>query len=239
MSNERDPLGSGEPSLARGRVNLPPVITIDGPTASGKGTISTRVAQALGWHTLDSGALYRVAALACVQEGVSPDDVVEVARVARHLDVEFPHDGSVRLEDEDVTEAIRSEEIGVLASRIAAYPELRQALLERQRAFRQPPGLVADGRDMGTVVFPDAQLKVFLDASAKTRAERRYKQLIDKGIPAKISDLLRDLEERDERDRNRAVAPLKPASDARILDNSALSIDETVRQVLAWFGASS
>ncbi len=218
---------------------LPPVITIDGPTASGKGTVSTRVAQALGWHTLDSGALYRLAALACMRRNVAADDVGCVADLARSLDVEFRHDGSIWLEGEDVTEAIRREEVGSLASRIAAYPELRAALLERQRAFRRFPGLVADGRDMGTVVFPDARLKVFLDASVETRAKRRYQQLRSRGISATLKDLQRELQERDMRDRNRAAAPLVPASDARILDNSALSIDETVGQILAWFGRSS
>lgn len=220
-------------SVAVGGVGVP-VIAIDGPTASGKGTIATRVAAALGWHVLDSGALYRLTALASQRRGINADDVQGLAQVARQLDVAF--NGAVQLEGEDVTDAIRAEAIGARASAIAAYPELREALLERQRAFRRPPGLVADGRDMGTVVFPDASLKVFLDASVEARAQRRYKQLIDKGISATLADLLRDLQERDARDRNRTVAPLKPAPDARLLDTSGLSIDETVQQVINWYG---
>lgn len=213
-----------------------PVITIDGPTASGKGTVAAAVAQALGWHVLDSGALYRLTALVCLRGGVDPDDAVAVAEVARTLDVSF-NDG-IRLAGEEVSHEIRAEAVGNLASRVAAYPDVREALLARQHDFRTAPGLVADGRDMGTAVFPDAGLKVFLLASAEARAARRYKQLIDKGIPATLGDLLEDLRARDARDTGRAASPLKPASDARVLDSSDLSIDQTVRQVLAWYGFS-
>lgn len=212
-----------------------PIITIDGPTASGKGTVAARVARALGWDVLDSGALYRLTALACQRAGVAHDDEAAVAAIARDLDVAFG-DG-VRLAGEDVSLAIREESVGNLASQVAALPSVRAALLDRQRAFCRPPGLVADGRDMGTVVFPDAGLKVFLMASAQARAERRHKQLMEKGISVKIHDLLSDLRARDERDAGRQAAPLKPAADARILDSSQLSIDETVQQVLAWHAA--
>ncbi|MBU4609954.1 (d)CMP kinase [Achromobacter sp. GG226] len=211
-----------------------PVITIDGPTASGKGTVADAVAQALGWHVLDSGALYRLTALVCLRREIDPDSVRAVADVARTLDVSF-NDG-IRLAGEAVSLEIRAEAVGNLASRVAAYPEVREALLQRQRDFRVAPGLVADGRDMGTAVFPDAGLKVFLLASAEARAARRHKQLMEKGIPATLGDLLEDLRARDARDTGRAASPLKPASDARILDSSDLSIDETVQQVLAWYG---
>jgi len=210
-----------------------PVIAIDGPTASGKGTIAHRVATQLGWHVLDSGALYRLTALACARHGVVATDVAGVARQAGALDVRF--DTRVWLEGDDVTDAIRQEAIGVLASQVAALPPVRDALLVRQRAFRQAPGLVADGRDMGTVVFPDACLKVFLVASAQARAERRHKQLMEKGISANIRDLSEDLQARDARDMQRQVAPLKPAPEAFILDSSDLGIDETVQQVLEWY----
>ncbi len=209
-----------------------PVITIDGPTASGKGTVTTRVAAALGWHVLDSGALYRLTALASRKHGVAADDQAGLARLAGALDVRF--DGDVWLEGDKVTDAIRDESVGNLASRLAAYHEVREALLARQRAFRLAPGLVADGRDMGTVVFPDAGLKVFLVASAEARAQRRYKQLMDKGISANIRDLLEDLQARDARDAERQASPLKPAADALLLDSSGLGIDQTVQQVLEW-----
>jgi len=209
-----------------------PVITIDGPTASGKGTVALRVAQALQWWVLDSGALYRLTALACLRRGVRADDVAGVAEAAATLDVHF--EGGVYLEGEDVSDAIRQEAVGNLASQVAALPAVRAALLARQRAFRRPPGLVADGRDMGTVVFPDAGLKVFLVASAEARAERRHKQLMDKGISANIKDLLEDLRARDARDAGRAASPLKPAPDARLLDSSSLTVDQTVQQVLDW-----
>ena len=208
-----------------------PVITIDGPTASGKGTVAHRVAKALGWAVLDSGALYRLTALAALNRGLSPEDEPAVARVAETLDVRFegPH---VYLEGVDVGHDIRREEVGNFASRVAAFPGVRQALLERQRAFRLAPGLVADGRDMGTVVFPDAPLKVFLVADVVARAERRCKQLIEKGISANLDDLLRDMRERDARDMGRTTAPLAPAADAHVLDSSDLTIAETVQAIL-------
>lgn len=207
------------------------VITIDGPTASGKGTVAHRVAKALGWAVLDSGALYRLTALAALKQGVPADDEAGVARVAETLDVQFdgPH---VYLAGVDVGHDIRREEVGNFASRVAAFPGVRRALLERQRAFRLPPGLVADGRDMGTVVFPDASLKVFLVADVVARAERRRKQLIEKGISANLDDLLRDMRERDARDTERATAPLAPAADAHVLDSSNLTIAETVQAIL-------
>jgi cytidylate kinase len=201
--------------------NEAPVIAIDGPSASGKGTVASRVAAALGFHYLESGALYRLVALA----GGVP------AETARQLDAVFRGD-RIFLKEQDVTESIREEAIGVLASEVAKIPEVRSALVERQRAFRRPPGLVADGRDMGTVVFPDAALKVFLTASTATRAQRRYKQLIDKGKHANLAALSHALEERDQRDATRSVAPLKPAQDAAFLDSSGMSIDEVVGWVL-------
>ncbi|SAI68184.1 cytidylate kinase [Bordetella ansorpii] len=212
-----------------------PVIAIDGPTASGKGTIAHRVADALGWTVLDSGALYRLTALVALNRGISPDDAPALAEAARTLDVRFEGE-SILLEGQEVTEVIRQEQVGNLASRIAAYPALREALLDRQRAFRQAPGLVADGRDMGTVVFPDAELKIFLVADVEARAQRRCKQLIDKGNPANIDDLLfkvlEDLRARDARDSQRAAAPLVAAADAQELDSSHLTIEQTVQAVL-------
>lgn len=213
---------------------MTPVITIDGPTASGKGTIATQVAQKLGWQILDSGALYRLTALVVTRQDINEDDMAAVAQAARQLDVRFV-DGSCLLASEDVTQALRAEEIGLLASKIAAYPAVRDALLARQRDFRQGAGLIADGRDMGTVVFPDASLKIFLVADVQSRAQRRYKQLIDKGVSANLSDLLADLQARDLRDSSRAVAPLKAAPDAYTIDSSALSIDDTVAQVLQYW----
>ncbi|MFA7623596.1 MAG: (d)CMP kinase [Pusillimonas sp.] len=208
-----------------------PVITIDGPTASGKGTVAQRVAQALGWAMLDSGALYRLTALACGDAGIAITDEAGAARVAVGLDVRFSG-GAIVLSGRDVTDAIRAESVGVQASQVAALGAVRQALLERQRAFRQPPGLVADGRDMGTVVFPDAAVKVFLVADVHARAQRRCKQLIDKGFPANLADLTRDLQERDARDSSRAHAPLVAAPDAVTIDSSNLSIEQTVNAVL-------
>uniref|UniRef100_UPI00334052D2 (d)CMP kinase n=1 Tax=Castellaniella defragrans TaxID=75697 RepID=UPI00334052D2 len=213
-----------------------PVITIDGPTASGKGTIAARVAQALGWHALDSGALYRLTALALMRAGADGGDEARAAAVARSLDVRF-RDGGIWLDGAEVGDAIRHEDVGNLASRVAAYPAVRAALLDRQRAFRVAPGLVADGRDMGTVVFPDAPLKVFLDADVTERALRRHKQLKGKGFSVKLSDLLDDLRLRDTRDRNRAHAPLVAAADAVVVDSSRMGIDETVRKVLDLWSA--
>ena len=215
-----------------------PVITIDGPTASGKGTLAAEVASALGWQLLDSGALYRAAGLAAQAAGVAPDDEAAVARIAATLPLRFGNReeaGRTWLDGQEITDELRLESTGLLASRVSALPAVRQALHGLQIAFRRAPGLVADGRDMGSVVFPDAALKIFLTASARQRAERRYKQLISKGIPANIQNLAAGLEARDERDRNRAVSPAKPAKDALLLDNSDLSIDDSVKQVLAWW----
>ncbi|MCC2595248.1 (d)CMP kinase [Pusillimonas sp. MFBS29] len=208
-----------------------PVITIDGPTASGKGTIAHRVARHLGWQALDSGALYRLTALAAQQQGVDASDEQAVAQVALQLDVAFQAD-QVLLAGIDVSSLIRQESVGNLASKVAAYAPVRQALLERQRAFRIAPGLVADGRDMGTVVFPDAPLKIFLIADVQSRAERRCKQLKEKGFSANLTGLLEDMRARDARDCSRTNAPLVAAPDAKTVDSSQLSIDETVGQVL-------
>ena len=210
------------------------VITIDGPTASGKGTVAARVAEALGFALLDSGALYRLTALAANQSGTSLTDEAALAALAVGLDVRFAGE-QILLGGKDVTDLIRAEQIGVAASKIAALPAVRAALIERQHAFLKTPGLVADGRDMGTVIFPQARLKVFLIASVEARADRRYKQLIGKGFPANILDLLQDLRERDARDTNRAVAPLKPAEGAHVLDTSSMTIETAVAQVLAWY----
>ncbi len=216
---------------------LIPVICVDGPTASGKGTLAALVAQRLGYHYLDSGALYRLTAFAAGRAGVALDDEAGVAAVARTLPLRF-QGAQVFLGQEDVSDAIRSEAAGMAASRVSVHPAVRDALTELQRGFRQLPGLVADGRDMGTVIFPDAALKIFLTASAKHRAERRHKQLISKGIPATIDAIQQDLEARDARDMSRQSAPLKPADDARPLDNSELSIEESVVQVLNWWQGS-
>ena len=213
-----------------------PVICVDGPTASGKGTLAARLAQRLGYHLLDSGALYRVTALAALNAGLTlePAHEVAIAALARRLPVRFEGD-RVLLNGRDVSDAIRSEEGGMNASRVSALPAVRTALVALQHSFARLPGLVADGRDMGTVIFPAAPLKVFLTASAAKRADRRHKQLISKGIPATLADLRADLEARDDRDMNRSVAPLKPAEDARLLDNSDLSIEESVDLVLDWW----
>lgn len=216
---------------------IPPVITIDGPTASGKGTVSHLVANHLGWHVLDSGALYRLTALACLRQAVDTAHQEQVAQLARQLDVRFDQ-GQCVLDGENVADALRTEQVGLLASQVAAYEPVRAALLARQRDFQQPPGLIADGRDMGTVVFPSAPLKIYLVADAQSRAERRYKQLIDKGISANLSELLADLQARDLRDTTRSIAPLKPAKDAILLDSSHLTIEETVNQVLAYWAAT-
>jgi cytidylate kinase len=211
-----------------------PVITIDGPTASGKGTVAHRVADKLGFYYLDSGALYRLTALSALRHNTSLNDEHGLAKVAEHLDCSFVGE-HVFLAREDVTGAIRAEEVGNTASKIAALPAVRHALIGLQLRFRMAPGLVADGRDMGTVIFPNAVLKVFLTASAQARAERRYKQLIGKGFSASMDDLLKDLQERDARDANRAVAPLKPAEGAYILDTSDITADQAVEQVLSWY----
>lgn len=209
-----------------------PIIAIDGPAASGKGTVAQRVARKLGFHYLDSGALYRLVALAAERSDVALDDERAVSALARTLDPDFTGD-EVLLAGERVTDAIRHEAVSAAASKVAALPSVRSALLERQRAFQAPPGLVAEGRDMGTVVFPAARLKVFLTASAQARAERRHKQLREKGLGANIDDLLRDIRERDARDAARAAAPLKPAEDAVTIDTTALSVEQVVDRVLA------
>src|SRR5688572_10424065 len=209
-----------------------PVIAIDGPSASGKGTIASRVAGILGFHYLESGALYRLVALIALREALEEEGAI--ARAAEAMDVSFLGE-EIFLEDQEVSLQVRHEQVGTRASEVARMPAVRTALLKRQRAFRGPPGLVADGRDMATVVFPDADLKIFLTARPEIRAERRYKQLIDKGIAANLSSLSRDLEERDARDRNRPVAPLVPAHDSQVLDSSALSIDEVVGRIVGWF----
>jgi len=211
-----------------------PVLTIDGPTASGKGTVAAAIALQLGWHLLDSGALYRVTALAAQHAGVDWADEAAVARIAFVLPVRFDAAGLVFLDGHNVSAMIRHESIGEGASRVAALPNVRAALLERQRAFRIAPGLVADGRDMGTVVFPDAQAKIFLEASPHERAMRRYKQLIGKGFSANFDDLLQDLQTRDARDSQRAVSPTIPAEDAYVLDSTGLTVDETVIAIRAF-----
>ena len=213
---------------------LTPVIAIDGPSASGKGTVSQKVATGLGFHFLDSGALYRLVGLAALQRGVALDDPDIVAAVAGNLDVVF-EGGGVRMDGRNVTDAIRAEEVGVAASRVAALEPVRAALLGRQRAFRQPPGLVADGRDMGSVVFPDAGLKIFLTATSEERARRRYNQLMEKGMRASMGALLQEILDRDDRDSRRAVAPLQKCSDAIELDTTHMTVDDAVAQVLALY----
>ncbi|QNM95224.1 (d)CMP kinase [Chitinimonas koreensis] len=211
-----------------------PVIAIDGPSASGKGTVAARVAAKLGWHYLDSGAIYRLTALAATRRGVSLDDEAAVAAVAATLDAAFL-EGAILLDGDDATEDIRAEAVGEGASRVAVLPSVRAALLQRQRDFGRPPGLVADGRDMGSVVFPTASLKVFLTASAQVRADRRYKQLIAKGEAVKIQQILQDIEQRDARDRARSVAPLQQLPDAQLLDTTELTVEQAVRTVLDWW----
>ena len=214
-----------------------PVIAIDGPTASGKGTVASLVAQKLGFHYLDSGALYRLVALASEKLGIDVKNAAELGFLVPKLLISF-NNNQILLDGEDVTDAIRTENIGLRASALAVHPEVRTALVGLQRGFRQSPGLVADGRDMASVIFPDAVLKVFLTASAQARAERRYKQLIAKGISAKLSDLLQDLQERDARDSSRGAAPLVIAEGAKVLETSDLSIDQAVKTVLDWYQSS-
>jgi len=214
------------------------VIAVDGPAASGKGTVAAGVANALGFHYLDSGSLYRLVALQALRTGTPLSAAPELARLAAGLDVTF-HDGDIVLEGQDVTDAIRAEAVSAAASQVAVHPPVRTALYERQRAFRRPPGLVADGRDMGTVVFPDALIKVFVTASAEERARRRYKQLIAKGISITMESLLRDIRERDARDAGRAAAPLKPAAYAVILDTTDLTIEAAISRVLGLYRAAA
>ncbi|MBT8606117.1 (d)CMP kinase [Polynucleobacter paneuropaeus] len=219
-------------------MNLPPVIAIDGPTASGKGTVASLVAQKLGFHYLDSGALYRLVALASEKEGIDVNNGPALGQLAENLQISF-RGGQIFLGGEKVTQAIRTEANGLRASNIATQPSVRGALVGLQRSFRQKPGLVADGRDMASVIFPDASLKVFLTASASARAERRYKQLIAKGISAKLEVLLQDLEERDARDSSRGASPLVLAKGAQVLETSNLSIDQAVQTVLDWYQSTS
>lgn len=215
-----------------------PVITLDGPAASGKGTIAERVGSALGFHYLDSGALYRIATLAALDAGIALEDEAALAELCRGLSPIFAN-GRIVVSGEDVTERIRSEEVSRATSRVAALPAVRRALFELQRRAARAPGLVADGRDMGTVVFPEARLKVFMTASARVRAERRYKQLAARGVASDLDELTRDLEERDRRDRERATAPLRPAEDARVLDTSDMNVEEVVKKVLDWWSDAS
>lgn len=211
-----------------------PVIAIDGPSASGKGTVAQGVADALGFHFLNSGALYRAVALAALASGTNLENESKLSDIAMNLNAKFKGD-LVELDGREVTDAIRAEDVSIAASRIAALPKVRNMLLKRQRAFRQPPGLVADGRDMGTVVFPDAALKIYLTASPEQRAKRRYKQLMEKGMSANMAALLQDIQERDARDKARSVAPLQKATDAVLIDTTRMAVAEAVAQVLALY----
>ncbi len=220
-------------TVSSGEQSSPPVIAIDGPSASGKGTVAQLVACRLGFHYLDSGALYRLVAFAALEAGINLEEESKIYDIALNLNVNF--NSGTWLNGRDVDAAIRDEKISDAASRVAALPSVRQALLARQRAFRQPPGLVADGRDMGAVVFPDALLKIFLTASPEARAERRYKQLIEKGMSASMNALLQDIRDRDARDSGRAVAPLQKCTDAIYLDTTTLTVDEVVAEVMAYY----
>ena len=214
-----------------------PVITVDGPSGAGKGTLCMQLANKLGFHLLDSGAIYRVLALAAIHHGVDLEAEDALVALATHLDVQFIAEGKlvkVILEGEDVSGELRKEQTGMAASKVAMLPRVREALLRRQRAFADGKGLVADGRDMGTVVFTQAEVKIFLDASAEERAGRRLKQLQDKGLDVKFADLLSEIQERDDRDRNRPVAPLRPAEDALVLDSTSMNIDEVVEKALQY-----
>ncbi len=214
-----------------------PVVTVDESSGAGKGTLCMLLAKKLGFHLLDSGAIYRVLALAAIHHGVDTESEDALVPLATHLDVQFVAEGDlvkVILEGEDVSGELRKEETGMAASKVAALPRVREALLRRQRAFEAAPGLVADGRDMGTVVFTGAQAKIFLDASAEERANRRLKQLQDKGLDVRFADLLSEIQERDDRDRNRPVAPLRPAEDALVLDSTSMTIDEVVEKALQY-----
>jgi cytidylate kinase len=214
----------------------PMVVAIDGPGGAGKGTIARAVAERLGFHLLDSGAIYRLLALASLKQAIAADDQAALLALAVNLDIAFPTQGAlageVLLDGEVVSAAIRAEACGQRASELAAHNQVRQALLERQRGFRQPPGLVADGRDMGTVVFADAPVKIFLTASVEERARRRHKQLMQQGVSASLHDLLQDMQARDKRDTRRAVAPLKPAEDAVTIDTTAMAIDAVIEKVM-------
>ena len=215
-----------------------PVVTIDGPSGSGKGTVAMRLAKELGWHFLDSGALYRLVAVAAIDRGIASDDEAALGKVAAALDVDFglTADGMVILLDGNyITGRLRSEEVSIFASEASVHPTVRSALVRRQRAFRKAPGLVADGRDMGTVIFPDAVLKIFLTANVEARAQRRYKQLKEKGESVNLSRLFRDIEKRDERDSSRAISPLRPADDAHLIDSTDMGIDEVLKIIHTLF----